>query len=134
MSLNLIVFCFAALRCKILSRTNGKFISVSQSSIVASTLVSYDSDLFVLRITFKIFANTSVAETIFESFPSFALLRIHQSVDESRFEDLKEILNARKVDFDGSSNMRLADSLKKAEKSSISNSAVNSLFKSLATR
>jgi exoribonuclease R len=79
-------------------------------------------------------ANTWVAETIFKNLPKCALLRIHQSVDESRFEDLKEILDAGKVSFDGSSNLRLADSLKKAEKSSKSNSVVNSLFKSLATR
>ena len=82
----------------------------------------------------KIMANTWVAETIFKKFPTCALLRIHQSVDESRFEDLKEILNAGKVQFDGSSNLRLANSLKVAEKSAKSNSAVNSLFKSLATR
>lgn len=88
----------------------------------------------VLNLILKIMANTWVAKTIFEQFPSCALLRIHQSVDESRFEDLKEILNAGKVSFDGSSNLRLANSLKKAEKSSKANSAVNSLFKSLATR
>ncbi|MGK3733429.1 MAG: DIS3-like exonuclease 1 [Bacillariaceae sp.] len=79
-------------------------------------------------------ANSWVARTIFETFPNSALLRIHQNVDESRFEDLKEILNARKISFDGSSNMKLADSLKEAERSSKSNSAVNSLFQSLATR
>ncbi|OEU22755.1 RNB-domain-containing protein, partial [Fragilariopsis cylindrus CCMP1102] len=81
-----------------------------------------------------IMANSWVARTIFETFPNSALLRIHQSVDESRFEDLKEILDAGKITFDGSSNMKLADSLKKAERSSKSNSAVNSLFQSLATR
>eukprot|EP00536_Pseudo-nitzschia_multiseries_P002649 jgi/Psemu1/251888/estExt_Genewise1Plus.C_350138 len=81
-----------------------------------------------------IMANTWVAKTIYEKFPTCALLRIHQNVDESRFEDLKDILNAGKISFDGSSNMRLADSLKKAETSSKSNSAVNSLFQSLATR
>jgi len=81
-----------------------------------------------------IMANTWVAKTIYERFPTCALLRIHQNVDESRFEDLKDILNAGKISFDGSSNMRLADSLKKAETSSKSNSAVNSLFQSLATR
>ncbi len=79
-------------------------------------------------------ANSWVAKTIFERFPTCALLRIHQSVDESRFDDLKEILSAGNVSFDGSSNLRLANSLKDAEKSSKSNSAVNSLFKSLATR
>jgi DIS3-like exonuclease 1 len=79
-------------------------------------------------------ANSWVARTIFETFPNSALLRIHQNVDKSRFEDLKEILNAGKISFDGSSNMKLADSLKKAERSSKSNSDVNSLFQSLATR
>jgi len=81
-----------------------------------------------------IMANSWVAKTIFERFPTCALLRIHQSVDESRFDDLKEILSAGNVSFDGSSNLRLANSLKDAEQSSKSNSAVNSLFKSLATR
>jgi exoribonuclease R len=82
----------------------------------------------------QILANTWVAKTIFDRFPDSALLRIHRSVDESRFEDLKEVLNAGKISFDGSSNMKLADSLKKAELSSNSNSVVNSLFQSLATR
>jgi len=57
-----------------------------------------------------IMANSWVAKTIYEKFPTSALLRIHQNVDESRFEDLKEILNAGKISFDGSSNMKLADS------------------------
>jgi exoribonuclease R len=79
-----------------------------------------------------ILANTYVARTIYDSFPESALLRIHQSVDESRFEDLKEVLQAGNICFDGSSNMRLAGSLKVAETKT--NSAVSSLFQSLATR
>lgn len=81
-----------------------------------------------------IMANTWVAKTIHEKFPTSALLRIHQNVDESRFEDLKEILSAGNITFNGTSNMKLADSLKNAERSSKSSSAVNSLFQSLATR
>lgn len=92
--------------------------------------------VFLLSVFFifslQILANTYVAKTIFERFPQSALLRIHQSVDESRFEDLKEVLEAGNIKFDGSSNMKLAASLKAAE--SKSDSAVSSLFHSLATR
>lgn len=80
-----------------------------------------------------ILANTWVAKTIHERTPDRALLRIHRSVDEDRFEDLKEIFSASKVRFDGSTNQALATSLKKAEKSAKSKS-VMSLFQSIATR
>lgn len=80
----------------------------------------------------QILANTYVARTIYDRFPDSALLRIHQNVDESRFEDLKEVLRAGKINFDGSSNMKLAGSLKSAERKT--NSTVSSLFQSLATR
>ena len=81
-----------------------------------------------------ILANSWVASRIHDDFPDSALLRVHRSADEDRFEDLKEVLDAGKIDFDGSSNMALADSLKRAESGSKSGSLVNSLFKSLATR
>jgi DIS3-like exonuclease 1 len=80
-----------------------------------------------------IMANTWVAKKIHESFPDRALLRIHHSVEDSRFEDLKEVLNAGNIAFDGSSNMALAGSLKKAERETKSSSLM-SLFQSLATR
>ncbi|KAG7342009.1 ribonuclease R [Nitzschia inconspicua] len=79
-----------------------------------------------------ILANTYVAKTIYDRFPNSALLRIHQNVDESRFEDLKEVLKAGNINFVGSSNMKLAGSLKSAEAKT--NSTVSSLFQSLATR
>lgn len=81
-----------------------------------------------------ILANTWVAKNIHEKFPDSALLRIHQSVEDSRFEDLKDVLNAGKITFDGKSNMALANSLKEAEKATKSNSVMISLFQSLATR
>lgn len=80
-----------------------------------------------------ILSNSWVAKTIHERAPDRALLRIHRSVEDSRFEDLKEVLNAGKINFDGSSNMALANSLKKAENATKSGSLM-SLFQSLATR
>ena len=79
-----------------------------------------------------ILANTWVARTIVDHFPDSALLRIHRSVDENKFQELKEVLNAGRISFDGRSNMKLAESLKKAE--SKTSSAVTALFQSLATR
>ena len=78
-----------------------------------------------------ILANEWVAKTIYQKFPNTALLRSHRSVDEDRFADLKEALQAGKISFDGSSNMALAKSLKNAESKSKS---LMSLFQSLATR
>ncbi len=80
-----------------------------------------------------ILANTWVARTIHERMPDRALLRVHRSAEESRFEDLKEVLKAGNISFEGSSNMALADSLKKAEKVAKSRSLM-ALFQSLATR
>lgn len=80
-----------------------------------------------------ILANTWVAKTIHQKMPDRALLRVHRSAEETRFEDLKEVLKAGKIAFDGSSNVALADSLKKAEKTAKSGSLM-ALFQSLATR
>ena len=80
-----------------------------------------------------ILANEWVAKTIHNRFPDSALLRIHRAVDDDRFDDLKQVLDAGKINFDGSSNMALAKSLKTAEKSTKSKS-IMSLFQSLATR
>jgi len=79
-----------------------------------------------------IMANTYVASKVYESFPDIALLRIHRTVEEERFEDLREVLKAGNISFDGTSNMALANSLKSAE--SAGNSTVNALFRSIATR
>lgn len=80
-----------------------------------------------------ILANTWVAKTIHDKMPDRALLRVHRSAEEKRFEDLKEVLKAGKISFDGSSNMALAESLKRAETATKSGSLM-SLFQSLATR
>lgn len=81
-----------------------------------------------------IMANTSVASKIFEIYPDSALLRVHRFVEEERFEDLKGVLKAGGIAFDGKNNKALAATLKKAESTTTGGAAVNSLFKSLATR
>ena len=81
-----------------------------------------------------ILANQWVASKIYDSFPDSALLRIHRNVEEGRFEDLRDVLEAGKVAFDGSSNMALAASLQRADIQNAGNATVKSLFRSLATR
>lgn len=81
-----------------------------------------------------ILSNSWVAKTIYDKAPDSALLRNHRSVEDSRFEDLKAVLDAGKIAFDGKDNMALANSLKAAENATKSNSAMQSLFQSLATR
>jgi exoribonuclease R len=81
-----------------------------------------------------ILANQYVATKIYNSFPDSSLLRIHQAVVEDRFEELESALKATGISFDGSSNMALADSLKKAKQEGKGNKLVNSLLQSLATR
>ena len=79
-----------------------------------------------------IWANTSVASKIYERFPGSSLLRIHQEVEEDRFDDLKEMLTAGNFKLQGKTNMELAESLKAAENTTTP--VVASLFRSLATR
>ncbi|CAJ1949508.1 unnamed protein product [Cylindrotheca closterium] len=81
-----------------------------------------------------ILSNTWVAKTIYDKSPDSALLRNHRSVEDSRFEDLKAVLDAGKIAFDGKDNMALANSLKAAETATKLNSTMQSLFQSLATR
>eukprot|EP00980_Cylindrotheca_fusiformis_P004117 scaffold894_cov153-Cylindrotheca_fusiformis.AAC.13 len=81
-----------------------------------------------------ILSNTWVAKNIWERSPDSALLRIHRSVEESRFDDLKELLDAGKISFDGKDNRALAHSLREAEGATKSNSEMKALFQSLATR
>ncbi|CAB9510598.1 DIS3-like exonuclease 1 [Seminavis robusta] len=78
-----------------------------------------------------IYANGYVASKIFDSFPESALLRVHRSVEQSRFDSLKSVLDVGGVSLEGSSNRALANTLKKVEKAG---AVVNSLIKSLATR
>lgn len=81
-----------------------------------------------------IMANQSVAEKIYAAFPNSALLRIHSTVSEDRFEDLQSALKAGGIEFDGKSNMALARSLKQATLVGKNAAIVNSLWQSLATR
>lgn len=80
-----------------------------------------------------ILANTFVAKKIYDGFPDAALLRIHQSVEEDRFGDLRKALEAGGLSFEAKDNMALAQTLKMAN-ASASSSAVSALFQSLATR
>ena len=81
-----------------------------------------------------ILANQSVATKIYTTFENSALLRIHRAVAEDRFEELENALKAGGISFDGSSNMALAESLKKAKQDGKGDALVNSLWQSLATR
>jgi exoribonuclease R len=81
-----------------------------------------------------ILANQSVAEKIYESFPDSSLLRIHRTVEQTRFEDLETALKAGGIAFDGSSNLALAKSLNNAKQTDKERSIVNALWQSLATR
>jgi hypothetical protein len=81
-----------------------------------------------------IVANSYVASKIYKSFPDSSLLRIHRTVEEDRFDDLREVLEASGVPFHGENNMALAKSLKDAERLGKSSTVVNSLIRSLATR
>jgi exoribonuclease R len=90
-----------------------------------------------------IWANTSVANKIYESFPNSALLRVHQAVEEDRFEELQQMLKAANITAgsgsgahgggDGiSSNRALAQTLQSAQRKATA--VVQALFRSLATR
>lgn len=83
-----------------------------------------------------ILANSYVAEKICKGFPDSALLRVHLAAEEERFDDLRDMLEASGIPFDGSSNMALAQSLKMAQQKGLAsgNGTVNALFRSLATR
>jgi RNB domain len=81
-----------------------------------------------------IWANTSVATKIYESFPNSALLRVHQAVEDDRFEDLQQMLKAANITWgDGiTSNRLLAQTLQSAQRKA--SAVVQALFRSLATR
>lgn len=82
-----------------------------------------------------IMANTHVGTRIFDFFPDSALLRIHRSVEESRFEELREVLKAAGVKLEGNDSASLAKSLKQAQqKHRSTNSPFQSLLLSIATR
>lgn len=81
-----------------------------------------------------ILANQSVAEKIYSCFPNSSLLRIHRSVEHSKFEDLESFLKAGGVAFDGSSNTALAKSLKNAQGADKGGAVVNALWQSLTMR
>ena len=73
-----------------------------------------------------IMANEFVADTIHKRFPESSLLRIHRSVAAENFEELKNLLNASGMNFNGTSNRELALTLKKAQTHAGVNT--NSLF------
>lgn len=82
-----------------------------------------------------IMANTHVATRIFDFFPDSALLRVHRSVEDSRFGELREVLEAAGVSLEGNDSASLAKSLKHAQtKLRSGNSPFQSLLLSVATR
>lgn len=93
-----------------------------------------DKEIHSTIAELMIVANSYVASKIYKSFPDSSLLRIHRTVEEDRFDDLREVLEASGVPFHGENNMALAKSLKDAERLGKSSTAVTSLIKSLATR
>lgn len=111
----------------------GSELKFSLSNGVPTTVSSKeDKEIHHTIAELMIMANSTVAEKIHKKFPTSALLRIHQSVDENRFEELSALLEATGISFDGTSNKALADSLKRAEGGG--SSFVQGLLKSLATR
>jgi DIS3-like exonuclease 1 len=93
-----------------------------------------DKEIHSTIAELMIVANSYVASKIYKSFPDSSLLRIHRTVEENRFEDLREVLEASGIPFHGENNMALAKSLKDAERLGKSSTVVSSLIKSLATR
>jgi hypothetical protein len=93
-----------------------------------------DKEIHSTIAELMIVANSYVASKIYKSFPDSSLLRIHRTVEEARFDDLREILEASGIPFHGENNMALAKSLKDAERLGKSSTVVSSLIKSLATR
>ena len=81
-----------------------------------------------------ILANRHVACRTYEAFPDLALLRIHQSVEENRFDELQNTLKAAGIKFDGSSNMALAKTLKAAKLDGRYFGVIDSLIQSITTR
>jgi len=94
----------------------------------------HDMEIHNTIAEMMIMANQYVAQKIYENFPLSALLRIHRTVEQNRFDDLEAALNAGGISFDGSSNMALAKSLEGAKQKGPKGNVVNSLWQSLATR
>jgi DIS3-like exonuclease 1 len=105
-----------------------------QSGKPVKVVPKEDKEIHHTIAEMMILANSYVASKIYENFPDSSLLRIHRTVEEERFEDLREVLEARGVNFRGENNMALAKCLKDAEHRGSSGTVVNSLIRSLATR
>jgi len=80
-----------------------------------------------------IFANSFVAETIYNHFPDTSLLRIHGDAKVDNFDELESLMKASGIAFDGQSNKSLALSLNEARRKG-AGSINDSLFQALATR
>ena len=78
-----------------------------------------------------IYANGYVATKIYQTFKQSALLRVHRTVEQSRFDDLVQVLDVGGVALEGNSNKALASTLKKVDHAG---AEIHSLIKSLATR
>ena len=60
-----------------------------------------------------IFANASVAERIYEAFPTQALLRRHPFPSSRKFEPVEKAAAAAGLDFDSSTTQSIAQSLQR---------------------
>lgn len=81
-----------------------------------------------------IFANSTVARKLVETFPTHALLRRHPPPSGDRFAQLIQLAKARDVVIDATNNFTLQQSLAAAERSGRMNKKTMSLLKSLAVR
>lgn len=81
-----------------------------------------------------ILANTSVASQILQHFPSTALIRNHAAPSTSRLEQVAEIAAQKQIEFDGSTNVALQQSMTRMEQSQDISSDVLTLIKSVVTR
>ena len=111
--------------------------SLDKSGIPTKVVPKQDKEIHHTIAEMMIMANTHVATRIFDFFPDSALLRVHRSVEDSRFGELREVLEAAGVTLEGNDSASLAKSLKNAQmkhRSGPGNSPFQSLLLSVATR
>jgi hypothetical protein len=109
-----------------------KFV-LDQHGVPQKVKAKEDKEIHHTIAELMIMANTDVAKQIYRAFPTAALLRIHRSVEESRIEDLKEVLGAAGISLTGTDGKSLAEALRQAKAKS-GNTPYQSLLLSVATR
>ncbi|XXQ34895.1 DIS3-like exonuclease 1 [Plasmodiophora brassicae] len=93
-----------------------------------------DLEFHEIVAEFMIAANSAVAEHIWEAFPGHALLRVHRSPDEERFNDLQRLVAAAGGHLDPSSNKSVAESLHQLASRRRDDPIVAKIVKSLTAR